>query len=158
MAKEVLEHPQWFGPLLEIALSEEAPLSCRAAWVVEFVCKQDPTALHGYLEVFTAGLAGMQAASSIRPMAKCCEMLAESWAKQDGDAPPLSPGQRERIAAACFDWLLGPYPVAPKAYSMQSLYLLGREAPWIHEELQAALLRGYPKGSAGYQARARRIS
>lgn len=157
MATEVREQPGWFSPLLEIALGENTPLGCRAAWVVEFVCKQDLAILYPHLEAFAEGLSNLRHESAIRPMAKCCEMLAEAWAGPDGERPPLSPGQREQMAAACFDWLIGPYQVAPQAYSMQALYLLGREEPWIHEALRGVLQRGYPQGSPGYQARARRI-
>lgn len=157
MASEVRQHPQWFGPLLQIALGDEAPTGSRAAWVVEFVCQQDPGVLHPHLEAFTTGLSGLRHESTIRPMAKCCEMLAEARAAGGEKCPPLNPDQRERMAAACFDWLIGPYAVAPQAYSMRTLYLLGGEEPWIHEELKAVLHRGYPQGSPGYQARARKI-
>lgn len=157
MARAVLQNPSGFGPLLEIALRDEASFGSRAAWVVEFVCKHDLAVLYPHLEKFTEGLSGLQHESTIRPMAKCCEMLAGAWVAGGSESPPLNAGQRERMAAACFDWLIGPFPVAPQAYSMQTLYLLGRDAPWIHEELKALLQRGYPKGSPGYQARARRI-
>jgi len=157
MAGEVRQNPSWFGPLLEIALDDKAPVGWRAAWVIEFVCKYDLAVLYPYLEAFTAGLSNLRHESAIRPMAKCCEMLAEARAAGGVKRPPLSTGQREQIIAACFDWLIGPFPVAPRAYSMQTLYLLGREAPWVHEELKALLQREYPQGSPGYQARARRI-
>ena len=157
MAREVGQHPQWFGPLLEIALDDSARTGCRAAWVVEYVCRQELAVLFPHLEAFTRGLSNLRHESSIRPMAKCCEMLAEAWAKPSAERPPLSASQRERMAAACFDWLIGPFPVAPQAYSIQTLWLLGMEEPWIHEELRAVLQQGYPGGSPGYQARARRI-
>ena len=157
MAGEVRQHPEWFGPLLEIALGEGVPAGNRAAWVVEFVCKQDLSILFPHLEAFTRGLSTLQLESSIRPMAKCCEMLAEARDAGGEGCPPLARDQCERMAAACFDWLIGPQAVAPQAYSMRTLYLLGRGEPWIHEELRAVLHRGYPKGSPGYQARARQI-
>lgn len=159
MAGEIVEHPEWFATLLEIALQEGPPLGSRAAWVAEFVCKQDLAALFPNLEAFSRGLAGLSADSSIRVMAKICEMLAEAYYEPGarGLKPPLSQAQRERITSACFDWLIGPHEVAPKAYCMRSLYLLGQDAPWIREELRPILQQGYPQGSAAYRARARRI-
>lgn len=157
MAREVQQHPPWFGTLLEIALGADTPIGSRAAWVVEFVCKQDLSVIFPHLEAFTGGLARLRHESSIRPMAKCCELLAGARAAGGSQCPPFSAGQRERMVAACFDWLIAPGAVAPQAYSMRTLYLLGLEEPWIHEELRALLHRGYPQGSPGYQARARRI-
>ncbi len=159
MAQEIRQHLQWFGPLLEIGLGHDPPIGCRAAWVTEFVCKADLSALYPHLEAFTKGLAGMCSESAIRAMAKICELLAEAYYEPGptDPVPPLSHEQRERMAAACFDWLIGPYPIAPKAYSMRTLYLLGLDEAWIHDELRAILQQGYPQGSAGYQARARRI-
>jgi hypothetical protein len=45
--------------------------------------------------------------------------------------------------------------VAVKAYSMRSLYLLGSEFDWIHEELILILERDFASQSAGFKARAR---
>lgn len=159
MAREIQLRPEWFGNLLEIGLYHDQPIGSRAAWVAEFVCKQDLSTLFPHLDAFTAGLAGLHADSPIRAMAKICEMLAEAYfiPKAGNPAPPLSRVHRERMSSACFDWLIGPHQVAPKAYSMRTLYLLGLEETWIHGELKAILQKGYPKGSAGYQARARRI-
>lgn len=159
MADEVLGHLEWFGPLLEIGLHHPPPIGCRAAWVAEFMCKQDLGALFPHLEEFTAGLAGLRSDSSIRAMAKICELLTEAYYRPGGQGPvpPLNQTHRERITAACFDWLIGPHQVAPQAYSMRTLYLLGLEEAWIHAELRAVLEQGYPKGSAAYQARARHI-
>lgn len=159
MAAEIRGHLEWFGPLLEIGLHHGPPIGCRAAWVAEFVCKQDLGALFPHLEALAEGLAGLRSDSSIRAMAKICEMLAEAYCapQAKGPSPPLSREQRERITAACFDWLIGPHQVAPQAYSMRTLYLLGLEEAWVHGELRAVLEQGYPGGSAAYRARARHI-
>ena len=63
----------------------------------------------------------------------------------------------EAIATACFDWLISEQKVAPQAYAMTSLYYLGQRFPWIHEELKQVLEQNYADGSAGYQARARKV-
>ena len=159
MAEEIQQRPEWFGNLLETALRHNLPIGCRAAWVAEFVCRQDLNILFPHLETYTSGLAGLHSDSAVRAMAKICEMLAEAYyhPKAGTPAPPLSQAHRERLAAACFDWIIGPHQVAPRAYSMRTLYLLGLEESWIHDDLKAILQKGYPKGSAGYQARARRI-
>ena len=69
----------------------------------------------------------------------------------------LSEHQLERIATICFDWLIGPHNVAPKAHSMTCLYLLGRDFEWIHPELKMVIEQNYASGSAAYKARARMV-
>jgi hypothetical protein len=47
--------------------------------------------------------------------------------------------------------------VAPKAYSMNTLYLFGREFEWIHPELVMILERDFQMQSAAFKARAKQI-
>jgi hypothetical protein len=159
MAFEVLERPEWFEPLLEICQVENNPTGSRACWVLEFVCKEQLWELYPHLDRFTSGLLKVTPQSSIRPLAKICELLTEAYYKAPDSAysPPLTTLHKERIAEACFGWLLGPGKVAPKAYSMQSLFLLGTEIHWIHDELAAVTGRFYSQESPAYQARTRQV-
>jgi hypothetical protein len=158
MADQVLSAPDLFRPLLELALENHSDLGSRASWIVEFTFKKKPEILYPHLDFFTGGIGNLKKESSIRPMAKICELLTLAHYKaENSDKELLSPLHRERITAACFDWLISAQKVAPKAYSMQTLALLGQEFEWIHPELKAVLEQGYAGGSAGYKARARRI-
>ena len=159
MAIEVIERPEWFEPLLEICLNENNPTGSRACWVLEFVCKEQLWELYPYLDRFTSGLMSVTPQSSIRPLAKICELLTEAYYKTTDPTytPPLTALHKERIAEACFAWLIGPCKVAPKAYSMQSLFLLGTEIQWIHDELLAVTARFYRQESPAYQARTRQV-
>ena len=53
--------------------------------------------------------------------------------------------------------MIGDYKVAPKAYSMTTLYLFGKEFNWIHPELAIILERDFYNESAAFKARARHI-
>lgn len=158
MADQILVSPDLFLPLLELALEIHSDLGSRACWIIEFTFKKKPEILYPHLDLFTRGIGNLKKESSIRPMAKICELLILAHYKgEDNTKVHLSPLQRERITAACFDWLISAEKVAPKAYSMQTLALLGQEIEWILPELKAVLEQGYASGSAGYKARARRI-
>lgn len=158
MADKVLSSPHLFRPLLEIALETHSDLGSRASWIVEFAFKKKPEILYPHLDFFTGGIGNLKMESSIRPMAKICELLTLThYKRKNNEKGLLSPLHREQITAACFDWLINAEKVAPKAYSMQTLALLGQDTEWIHPELQAVLEQGYAGGSAGYKARARRI-
>ncbi len=158
MTREIMEDPSQFPSLLEIALNRNDELGSRACWIVEFVCKKDLAILTPHLERFLEGLPGLDQESSIRPMAKICELISESSAGNELSTPTaLDPTHRERLIEICFDWLISDHKVATKAYSMRCLYLLGRETPWVMENLKAVLLQNYPEGSPAYRARARQI-
>ncbi|MEJ2163302.1 MAG: adenylosuccinate lyase [Robiginitalea sp.] len=159
VAVHVLEHPGMFPLLLEIALEEDPPLGSRACWVLEFVFRETPELLYPYMNSFVHRLKGARPESSIRPLAKICELILMAYYHKGKEkrSAPLTSLHKEIMTAACFDWLISSEKVAPKAYSMQSLYLLGKDIPWIHGELRALLEQSYASGSPAYQARARLV-
>ena len=159
MAGYILGHPNLLPSLLEIALDDQTHTGSRACWILEYVFKASPFFLYPYLDRFAAGLKRVRPESSIRPLAKICELLAISFYKP-GDhtsRPPLTKQHKDALTEACFDWLLNTEKVAPKAYSMQTLLLLGGEISWVHPELRAVMEQNYASGSPAYQARARQV-
>ena len=159
MAAKILRNPPLLPHLLDLALSENSPTGSRAAWVLEFVVKKAPSLLYPYLDPFCGGLTGVRPDSSIRPLAKICEILLTSYYESTygKDSPPLTDAQKAAMTEACFDWLIGLGKVAPKACSMRSLLFLGREIAWVHPQLRGILEQQYSRGSPAYQARARQI-
>ena len=159
MARTILKNPELIPPLLEVALGENNPTGSRAAWVLEFVIKEKPRSLYPLLDRFTDGLKGVTPESSIRPLAKICEVLLTSYfdPRKEQDRPPLTEGHKNKMTEACFDWLISTEKVAPKAYSMRSLLLLGTEIGWVNPQLKGVLEQNYPTGSPAYQARARQV-
>jgi hypothetical protein len=53
--------------------------------------------------------------------------------------------------------MLGQEKVAVEAYSMNILYVLGKEERWIHEELKHILVNNMDNKSCGYKARGEKI-
>ncbi|MEN8798548.1 MAG: adenylosuccinate lyase [Flavobacteriaceae bacterium] len=159
MAELVLHNPGLVRPLLEIGFQNSDPVSPRACWVLEFTARQNLRYLDPHLDLWATRLSVLSHESSIRPMAKICELLVLEYYGRSGNKGPscLAPQHLELIATACFDWLIGPHKVAPKAYSMTSLYHLGKDFDWIHAELQLLLENEYSSGSAAFKARARQI-
>jgi len=157
MASLILDHPEAIGPLLEIIFTEEEPISNRAAWVLEFALKKRLHYLYPHLDYFSSNIGKLRLDSSVRPMAKICEFLTKAYFAQTENEAQKMVGKThlEAMATACFDWLIGDFKVAAKAYSMTSLFLLGQKFHWIHPELKMVLERHYAQGSAAYKARAR---
>lgn len=159
MADLALKRPEMILLLLVVASENHSDISDRAIWVLEYAVKQNISLLLPQLELFTKNLHRVKREQGIRPLAKMCELLLLDYysQKETESKKMLTSRQLERIASACFDWLIGPHKVAPKAHSMTCLYLLGRDFDWIHSELKMVIEQNFATGSAAYKARARRI-
>ncbi|GAB5564574.1 MAG: hypothetical protein Wins2KO_16370 [Winogradskyella sp.] len=158
-ANMVIENPNLVGPLLEILFDVDDKISCRAAWVFEFMCGEKLEAIIPHLDVFTANVSKVHLDPAVRPMAKICEYLIKAfYAKKPSKIKSvLTEKHKEKIIEACFDWMINDEKIAPKAYSMNALYLLGSEYDWIHPELALILERDFQMQSSGFKARARHI-
>ncbi|WP_426429910.1 adenylosuccinate lyase [Winogradskyella sp. HB-48] len=158
-ANLVLGHPELVKPLLEILFDVDDKISCRAAWVFEFMCGEHLEAIIPHLDNFTQNVSKVHMDSAVRPMAKICEYLTKAYyGKTDSKIKQhLKNVHKEKLIEACFDWMISDEKIAPKAYSMNSLYLLGTEYDWIHPELAMILERDFQMQSSGFKARARHI-
>lgn len=158
-ATMIYNKPELVIPLLEILFMVDDKVSCRAAWVFEFACTADISTSYKHLDYFTENINRVHLDPAVRPVAKVCELLIADYYHKDKTATQdvLSTEHRERITETCFDWMISEQKVAVKAYSMSSLYLLGKEFDWIHPELLIILERDFAKQSAAFKARARHI-
>lgn len=159
MAEVVLSNEDLILSLIEIIHLEEDPISCKASWILEFSFKKRSSILYPYLNNFTKIITKVNLDSSVRPLAKICELLVQSYFSNTPNESQkhINETHLNKITTACFDWLIGEHKVAAKAYSMTSLFLLGQKFEWIHPELKMILEQNYANGSAAYQARARMV-
>ncbi|UWX53674.1 adenylosuccinate lyase [Maribacter litopenaei] len=141
MANMVFSNPTIILPLLEVIKLTKDPISCKAAWILEVVARKKLDAIFPYLDTFVEVLGQVELESAVRPIAKVCELLTESYFSEENDLikQRISDSHLEKMTSACFDWLIGEHKVAAKAYSMTSLYLLGTKYSWIHPELKMVL-------------------
>lgn len=158
-ANLVIDNPDLIPKLLDILFMVDDKISCRAAWVFEFMCGENLEAAIPYLDDFTKNVSKVHLDSAVRPVAKVCEYLVKAYySKNDNNIKTaLSPQHKERIIEACFDYMINDEKIAPKAYAMNSLYLLGQDYDWIHPELTLILERDYQMQSSGFKARAKHI-
>lgn len=157
MAKRVLANPDLIPPLMEIVFMVDDPISIKACFALEYTAKNNLLPILPHLDLFTENLNVLRHESAIRPMAKMCELLLLDYYKKTGSITQghIKDIHMERMATACFDWLIGDHKVATKAHSMTSLLLLGNKYAWIHPELKMVVEQNYAHGSAAYKARAR---
>lgn len=158
-ANMVIKNANLIEPLIEILFEVDDKISCRAAWVFEFMCGEKLEAIIPHLDVFTKNVSKVHLDPAVRPMAKICEYLMKAYysKKPSEIKSALTEKHKEKIIEACFDWMINDEKIAPKAYSMNALYLLGSEYDWIHPELALILERDFQMQSSGFKARARHI-
>ncbi|WP_299440978.1 adenylosuccinate lyase [uncultured Aquimarina sp.] len=158
-ANLILQNPELLPQLLETCNKVDDEISCKASWGLEFLSKNNLEAILPYLDSLIPILPRVHQDPAVRPIAKICEYLTLAYYKDKNAAvrKHLTATHREKITEACFDWLISDQKVAPKAYSITSLYLLGTEFDWVHPELKITLERNYHDGSAAYKARSRMI-
>ncbi|MCB4808772.1 adenylosuccinate lyase [Tamlana sp. 62-3] len=158
-ANLVLANENLFTNLLDILFKTDDKISCKAAWVLEFTCKENLYLIIPHLDYFTKNMQKVHLDPAVRPVAKICEYLANAfYSKENNEVKhALTLTHREKIIELCFDYLISDQKVAAKAYSMHTLFLFGKDADWIYPELKTILQRDFYNQSAAFKARAKHI-
>jgi len=155
----IIDNPELIPKVLDILFTVDDKRSARAAWLLEFVARDNLDFLISHLDRITSEMRKVHLDSAVRPMAKICECLIEAYySKYDNPVKQnLKPTHIDHIIECCFDWMINDEKIAPKAYSMNSLYLLGQDYDWIHPELVLILERDFQMQTSGFKARAKHI-
>ncbi|EKT3956081.1 hypothetical protein [Flavobacterium psychrophilum] len=149
-AHYILDNPELFLDLLELAFNINNKNHYKSCWVLELVLEKQLHLLTPHLDIFCSTISNFKNESAIRPISKICMFLAKHMI--------LTEEQEGKIVTNCFDWLiLDNGKVATKAYSIRALYEFGRKNNWIYPELKQILAKDYLKHSAAYKAVTREI-
>jgi hypothetical protein len=163
VAEFVLSHPDSFSYLIAFTFDTSYKFHHKAAWTLELVLEEDHTLLLPHIDQFTGSLHLLTNQSAIRPVAKICKWLAHSYIKKQNTAciEVLKRNNISQLVAANFDWLIGEYKVASKAYAMATLYFFGQlttsEFSWIHPELKDTILQNSYKAQPAYLSQGSKI-
>jgi hypothetical protein len=155
----VLENKELFDHLLKIAFEINNKTSIKAAWILELVCNKKLDLLAPHLTYFTENISKVQFESAIRAISKICQFLAKAYTSTQKSKiqAAIKTAHIEKMIEAGFDWLISDQKVAVKAYSMEQLYLFGKNIDWVHEELQLIIEQNIIRESCGYKARGKKI-
>lgn len=154
MAQFILDNKNHFEELVSICFSpshnNNNNNNNKACWILEMVIDAQPHLLTDHLDFFCLNLNKFTHNSAIRSAAKTCLHLSKHLT--------LSNLHQNLITENCFDWLMNDDgKVATKAYSIRTLFELGKEISWIHPELKQIIIKDYPTHSSAYKAVAREI-
>ncbi|PZR23089.1 MAG: hypothetical protein DI539_03980 [Flavobacterium psychrophilum] len=151
----VLADQNLLPDLLKIAFDVSDKNHHKACWICELVFETKIEWLSSYLDTFCGSLSLFKNESALRPISKICLFATEHDDVNNGF---LQYNHKEQITEACFDWLINPETkVATKAYSMRTLFLLGKKEDWIYPELTRILTEDASKHTAAYKAAAKDI-
>jgi len=153
----VLEHGECFGTLLKMALDISDEDHHKACWNLELVLESKIEWIKPHLDNFCDRLQYFTDESALRSISKICQFIAQAEFPIRGLGNFASDDQLQKIASATFDWLIDERKVATKAYSMRTLYLLGKRYDWIYPELKEVLSKDFPHHSAAYKAAAKQL-
>lgn len=151
-----LNNISFFNELIAVAFDTKNKFHFKACWVLELVFEQKIELIIPYLDGFCDVVSVYIHDSAIRPMAKVIRfVITENYSEKPKFR--LSEKQINQLTECCMDWLISDEKVAAKAYSAESLFILGKYQDWIYPELKQILSEGYSEHSPAYQATARKI-
>ena len=158
-AEMVINDKSLFLPLLELSFDETNEASIKVSWVLDFVSREKLEWFYPHLDFFTDNISKVKHHSIIRPMARICELFAKAYtSKKDTEINKyLTKSHINKIIETGFDWMISDQKVAVKAYTMEALFLFGKEIDWVHDELKLILVQEISGGSPAYKARAKKI-
>ncbi|SDX83051.1 hypothetical protein SAMN05444411_11044 [Lutibacter oricola] len=151
----IFDNPDLLPHLIDIVFEVDNKLSIKAAWVLELVCEKHLIWLLPYINIFTSNIHRAYLDSAVRPLSKICNFIAKEYNKKT-DNPikkNLSKKHIDKIIETGFDWMISNHKVAVKAYTMNALYIFGKNSDWVHNELKLILLQNIPKETSAYKSR-----
>ena len=158
-AELVINDKSLFLPLLELAFDETNEASVKVSWVLDFVSREKLAWFYQHLDFFTDNISKVKHDSIVRPMARICELFAKAHnSKKNTEIDNyLTKNHIDNIVETGFDWMISNQKVAVRAYTMEALFLFGKEIDWVHTALKEILVQDISDGSPAYKARAKKI-
>ncbi|MDC9721568.1 MAG: adenylosuccinate lyase [Urechidicola sp.] len=158
-ADMVINDKSLFIPLLELTFDETNEASVKVSWVLDFVSREKLEWFYPHLDFFTDNISKVKHDSIVRPVSRICELLAKRYTSKYEITIQnfLMPNHIDKIIETGFDWMISDQKVAVKAYTMETLFLFGKNVDWVHKELKLILAQETSGGSPAYKARGKKI-
>jgi hypothetical protein len=75
----IINNPDLIPHVLDILFKVNDKRSCRAAWLLEFVARENLDSILPHLDRLTTHIHNVHLDSAVRPIAKICECLIEAY-------------------------------------------------------------------------------
>lgn len=147
----VIDNISCLPNLIDIVFDIDTKIAIKATWIIEFIAKTDINLVVPYVDLFSKKIHTVYEGSAVRGLSKIVQLLLE----ENNKTSFLSTKQKERFVEVGFDWMISKHRVAIKAYTMRSLFLLGKKSDWIHKELSIIIKENMHHESAAFKSRGR---
>jgi len=148
IAQYIGSDQQRFGELMCLFLGDEYRVTQRAAWVMGHCVENYPSLILPYLPKM---LELLEQNPQIHDAIKRNTVRVWTWVE-------LPHELLGRVATLCFDYLADPKEkVATKVHSMEVLYQLCAQEPYISIELRLLIEEQFEAGTAAFKSRGRKI-
>ena len=151
VANLVLQNTTCLPKLLDISFDMANKMSVKAIWILEFIAKTNITLIFPFVDFLSKNMQLITKDSAVRSLAKILQLLVE----ENKNSEFLTVKQKDRFIEIAFDWMISTHKVAIKAYSMRSLFYLGKNSDWVHDELSTIIKENMHNESAAYKSRGR---
>ncbi len=141
----IFENPEYLSQLIEIAFNIKDKNHHKACWILELICEERIDLFLPFIDNFCNTLKDFKSDSAIRSISKIGLFIVKNKTIK------LTEIQEEKIIETYLDWLIESDKAANAAYSMRTLYILGKKHDWINEELKALLSRDCSHQTPGYK-------
>lgn len=159
-ATHILNDSNGIQEILPLVFDTQYKNHHKAAWVIEIIFEQDLSLIYPHLTYFTSHLHHVKNESAVRSLAKIGRWIALDY-KKKANQHPIQIAEILQLVEVGFDWMIGPYPVAPKAYTMDTLFIFGNvqnpKLEWVLESLKDVILQQIQQGSPGFQNHGNKI-
>jgi hypothetical protein len=142
----IIQKPEIFNEIMELALANEEPVSRRAAWVADACSEKQPELLVPWIDKIAGNLPYCNHDGLKRHSLR---MLSRS---------PLPVDRPGELISICFEWLTTPSEsVAVKVYCMEILYRVSLDEPGIRQELADSIEWRFREETPGFRSKASKI-
>ena len=155
-ANILLQNPLILKETIAIIRKKEKDLNLKALMAVEVLARNHFEVLHRFVPELVNSGKLYSDSSSRRCLAKIYMFSIESDLMHSSEFN-LNSELKKQVLELSFLWLIDKEKTAVKVFSMQNIFQLRHEEPWVREELKGIIEKGLPKSSAGYRSRATKI-
>lgn len=142
----IFQNPEYLPFLIELAFNVADKNHHKACWILELICEERMDLFLPYIADFCSTLKNHKSDSAIRSISKIGLFLVKSKTIK------LTEIQEEQIIETYLDWLIQSNKAANAAYTMRTLFLLGKKHDWVNDELKVLLQRDCSHQTPGYKS------
>lgn len=150
------ENPESLPVLMQLIFDTTFKNHHKAAWVLEILTERNMDSIYPEIHFYCSNLHLIKKDSAVRALSNITRRIAFDYVKKKNSIAIqyLEIQNIKLLIETAFDWMIGNYPTATKAYTMDILYLFGtlkiEDFDWIHEGLKDVILQQIPNNTPGF--------